>query len=130
MFETGKARQVRLCSEQSSMRRRNEATKALLDTLCTPYQAAPGTPPTLGNTKIAGTPASNSVAGILKRSEALIGDYHRLKQTDHRCAGCRARGCRRGLGRLCREDSEAAEDLECGGYQEREEGAGGRRGRR
>ena len=72
------------------MRRRNEATKALLDTLCTPYQAAPGTPPTLGNIKITGNPAFSSVAQILKRSETLIGDYHRLKQTDPGRAGCTA----------------------------------------
>lgn len=80
VFETGKARNVRFFSEQSSMRRHNEFTKALLDTLCTPDRAAPRTPPTLGNTKITGNPASNSVAGILKRPEVLIGDYRRLNK--------------------------------------------------
>jgi hypothetical protein len=62
------------------MRRRNEFTKALLDALCTPNQVAPGTPPTtLGNTKITGNPSS-SVVEIIRCSEALIGDYHRLNK--------------------------------------------------
>lgn len=62
------------------MRRRNEFTKALLDALCTPDQAAPGAPRTLGDTKIASKPASNSVARIIRRSKALIDEYHRLNK--------------------------------------------------
>ena len=90
MFETGKARAVRFCSEQSSMRRHNGFTMVLLGALCTPDRAVPRTPPTLGNIKITGNPAFSSVAQILKRSETLIGDYHRLKQTDPGRAGCTA----------------------------------------
>ncbi|OSS51255.1 hypothetical protein B5807_03499 [Epicoccum nigrum] len=65
-------------AKQDSMYRCNEFTKALLDALCTPDQAAPGKRPTLGNTKIDGNPASNSIAKITRYSEALIGEYHRL----------------------------------------------------
>lgn len=62
------------------MRRCNKFTKVLCGALRTPYQAAPGTPPTIGNTKIVSDPTYKSVARILKRSEALIGDYYRLNK--------------------------------------------------
>jgi hypothetical protein len=60
------------------MRRRNEITEAILKALQTPNRPVQGTPPTLGETKIARNAVFKSVASILTASEQLVGEYDRL----------------------------------------------------
>lgn len=65
-------------SEEASMRRRNKLTKSILDALQTPNRPVQGTPPTLGETKIARNAVFRSVADVLKAAQRLVGEYDRL----------------------------------------------------
>ncbi|KAH6633366.1 hypothetical protein C7974DRAFT_452622 [Boeremia exigua] len=65
-------------AEITSIRRRNELTKAILDALQTPNRNVHGAPPTLGNTKIARNAVFKTVARILRASEYLVSEYDKL----------------------------------------------------
>ncbi len=65
-------------SEEASMHRRNELTRAISGALKTPNRPMSGTLPTLGNTKIARNAIFKSLAQTLTVSNHLISEYDRL----------------------------------------------------